>query len=162
MKRALLPILLVASGLSLLIGCLYIPTFEKPAWSTEKDFRKFVGDDPSRPLRTGNANRAMVLELLGPPPLASADGCSIGYLFKTHQGYWLGLCGSSSADDKVRGLRLDFGKDNILQQFKVASSDSHDGTRYPVGAVIAQLNESGAPIGWYSNQLPADFDLKNR
>ena len=167
MKRALLPISLVAFGLSLLIGCLYITTFERPASPAQPDFRKLVGNDAGRVLRTGYADRAAVLRLLGSPPLTSADGSSLGYLFETRQGYWVApLCffDTYSADNKVYGLRLDFDNDNVLRQFKAVSTDQDDGYGFSgaVGSVIYQLNESGAPLRWNGNRSAADFDLGRR
>ncbi len=163
MKRNLLPMLLIALGLSLLIGCFYIPTFERSVSSAQKDFRKLVGQENDRPLRVGYANRTEVLRLLGPPPLISADRSAIGYLFETRQGYWVWpICFSAeSANNKVYGLRLDFGSDDVLRKFKVASGQfTHSVSGFPTGMVVQDLNESGGPpLLWHGNGRIPDFDL---
>ena len=163
MKRAVLPISLVALGLSLLIGCLYIPTFERPVSSTQKDFRKLVGSAQGSVLRTGYTNRATVLRLLGSPPLVSLDSSSIGYLFETRRGYWvMPLCFfyTYSADNRVYGLRLDFDKDNVLRQFKAATSDQNNGYgfRDAVNTVIDQLSEPGASLLWNDSRHAPNFN----
>jgi hypothetical protein len=171
MKRSLLPTVLVILGLTLLIGCLYIPTFEQPASQAQRDFRDLVGDDPGRPIRPGYVNRRTVILLLGQPDLESVDHKSIGYLFATHQGYWFWpLCFTGQeATRREYGLRLDFRDDGVLREFRVANDQEYSDSLfaeplYPANSVIQQLNASEPTLrerSWLELNFPEHFPKRN-
>jgi hypothetical protein len=154
MKRSLLPTFLVVIGLALIIGCFYLPSFEEPVSPKQTDFRDLVGENAGHPIRPGYVDRKTIVLLLGPPPLASSDGKSIGYLFGTHHGYWVWpLCfaGQDAAHTEY-GLRLDFRNDDVLREFKVVSEQANldplffSGPFFPVDSVVDKLNQSGPEL----------------
>jgi len=165
MKRALLPISLVALGLSLLIGCFYVPTFERPVSSTQKDFRKLIGSSDSHPIRPGFVDRRTILKLLGPPPLSTADGASIGYVFEAQSGEWVWpLCFTSvDAANTAHGVRFDFGSGDVLVKFKTSTEVLYpgpfltsDGQEFRIDKLVADLGEPNSPLLWGGNSPVTD------
>jgi len=93
-RRYILPLSLLAIGLLMLTGCIYIPFFDVPDNPAQKDFRPLIGDaNSNRPIRPYHITRQQVMALLGPPPYASADNTAIGYHYIVTNGYWFApLC----------------------------------------------------------------------
>ena len=124
LKHAL-PIALILSGVYLLVGCIYIPTFGLP--KDGKDFRGLVGEARShRQIRPGNATRSLVIQLLGEPKLASRDGLTIAYDLSTMDGYvvWPLCFDQSSAVKTSYRLRLKFNAGGQLQSYQVRNQSS--------------------------------------
>jgi hypothetical protein len=166
MIRSLLPISLAIIGLTLLVGCLYIPTFEEPTASSQPDFRDLVGNDPRHPIRPGYVDRRTVVLLLGQPQLESNDHKSIGYLFATHQGYWFWpLCFAGQEATRTEyGLRLDFRDDGVLRDFNVVHNDVDSGSLfsnlpYPVVSVIEKMNQSAPELLRQGYLLAPDYPV---
>jgi hypothetical protein len=121
-SRLVLPFVLVVAGAFLLIGCIYIPTFNKVVRGV--DASKEVGDAKSRkPLRIGHATRADVERVLGPPQYASADGSEVGYTWVIQRGVWLSVCFGSEKVTGMRGVVLKFDGD-VLQGFHAGINPS--------------------------------------
>ena len=72
-RRIVLPATLVALGVYLLAGCIYIPTFNSA--TKGKNYASEVGEAASRkPIRVDRTHRDDVMRLLGPPPFVTPDG----------------------------------------------------------------------------------------
>ena len=114
-----LPFALVALGLYLLVGCIYVPTFQLP--KEGKDFRPAVGPVGShKPIRPGYATKADVRRLLGDPTHVSADGRTFSYELRTTDGHWVWpICFFSSPEYAWYRLRLDFNADGELLRYAI-------------------------------------------
>ena len=140
-----LPIVLILSGVYLLVGCIYIPTFGLS--KDGKDFRGLVGEARShRQIRPGNATRSLVIQLLGEPKLASSDGLTIAYELSTMDGYVIWpLCFDQSSAVKTRYLlRLKFNSGGRLESYQVRNQStgnilSSNGVAGPVRMNEARL-----------------------
>jgi hypothetical protein len=116
-RRLLLPIVLVISGVVLLHGCIYIPTFNKH--HSGVDASKQVGGVGSRnTLRVGSATRADVERVLGPPRYVSADGNEVAYTWLVQSGVWLSICFGSNEVTSMRAMVLTFDGD-LLRSARV-------------------------------------------
>jgi hypothetical protein len=165
MKRLVIPMMLVIAGVGALVGCFYVPTFEHPTEKNQKNFWKFVGTGQNIQIRPGVIDRQAVLALLGPGPLASSDGRSIGYIYQVQHGAWVyPLCfGTVPANNKVYILRLDFGDDDMLKQFKTAAEETGNGPlsddlSYPIAAAVNDLSEPNSPLLWHGT-VPVKFNF---
>jgi hypothetical protein len=135
------PIMLIALGVWLLLGCIYIPTFNK----LEKgvDASKKVGDAKSRkPLQVNRATRADVERELGPPFLVNADGTIVAYRWHVLRGVWLTMCFTADADRVTRVLVLRFDDSGVLQSFQMGWTGIDTGAMFPPG----QPRMTGQPI----------------
>ncbi|MEA2708040.1 MAG: hypothetical protein QOF78_641 [Phycisphaerales bacterium] len=121
-SRLILPFVLLVAGALLLIGCIYIPTFNKV--SSGVDASKKVGHAGSRrPLRVGQATRADVERVLGPPKHVSADGTEVAYTWVVQHGVWLSVCFGSDEVTSMRGVLLKFDGD-VLRGFYLETNPS--------------------------------------
>jgi len=121
-SRPVLPIVLVTAGACLLVGCIYIPTFNKVVSGV--DASKKIGDATSRkPLRVGRSTRADVERVLGPPRYVSADGSAVAYTWAVQSGVWLTVCFGSMEMTSMRGVLLKFDGD-VLRGYYVEKDAS--------------------------------------
>lgn len=122
--RTLLPFLLIACGLYLMVGCIYVPTFQLP--KSGPDFRGKVGDANSRKLiRPGAVTRAYVVQLLGPPQDSTHDGKTVAYVMRATDGYWVWpLCFYAGPADSWYRLRLNFDADDQLASYEIETSET--------------------------------------
>ena len=121
--RISLPALLLAMGLGLLSGCLFIPT---PTKTIEgKDVSKDVGKRGSKsPLQVGRSTRQDVLRVLGPPQLAAANGSRAAYTWRLVNGaYVWPLCFMAYQREGSRALVLEFDQAGVLRSFYLSKSD---------------------------------------
>jgi hypothetical protein len=127
-KRIILPIVLAVLGMTLLIGCFYLPVSPRPTGngSTDKLFNA-VGDRHSwRALRVGTATRDQVLSIAPDPWKASADGKSLVYSTMGAKGYIIWpLCFMASPDEVVLQLRLDFDDNGVLRSYQLDHDDQN-------------------------------------
>ncbi len=133
--RLTLPILFLIPLVWLMIGCLYVPTWERVQLrGTKRDFRD-LSDPPAGgtgPIVVGHVTRRQVQDLLGPPPYASADGSAVAYMLTTRRGLRvvpLCLAVGSGFESQV-AIRLDYGPDGTLRRYRMATA-SHE-LRQPV------------------------------
>src|SRR5689334_19650758 len=87
MTRRLLPTCLIALGVFLLVGCLYIPTWE--IIRDHADVKRVAEQKGSQKLVAHRTTRQVVESMLGKPPLSTSDGRVVGYLWNTSSGYWV-------------------------------------------------------------------------
>jgi hypothetical protein len=116
-RTTALPIALIALGLWLLVGCIYIPTFNKH--ESGVDASKQVGGPKSgKPIRAQRSTRADVERLLGPPFLIN-DGSAIAYRWQVLKGVWvMPFCFMADADRGTRALVLRFDDVGMLRSFE--------------------------------------------
>lgn len=121
--RILPPLFLIALGLWLLSGCIYIPTFDSVKQG--RNASKEVGDARSKkPLRVGLASRDEVLRILGQPPLITEDRSKFAYTWEVTRGVWImPLCFDTRSIEGHRMLVLSFDSAGILRDFGVKKSD---------------------------------------
>ncbi|HEY8668808.1 MAG TPA: hypothetical protein VIL86_19330 [Tepidisphaeraceae bacterium] len=128
-SRITLAVALLAVGITLLVGCLYIPTPEK--LYSGPDFRKQVGKENSnKPIRVG-VSRDDIERLLGKPPYSREQGRVVGYVMETINGYSIWpLCAMAMPEYKLRMLRLEYDEHGFVQSADVlkgqAYSTEHD------------------------------------
>jgi hypothetical protein len=82
----LLPVALLAIGLYLLVGCVYIPTFG--GLKSGRNYAKQVGDAKSKAaIRVGVSTRDDVLRAFGEPYAKKADGSGYAYIWTVQNGF---------------------------------------------------------------------------
>jgi hypothetical protein len=75
---------MMAVGVILLVGCIYLPIPEHGTDWSKKDFRPFIsGGDPNSPIRRGITTRAQIIKLLGKPYFEIAETRAIVYKYNT-------------------------------------------------------------------------------
>ena len=123
--RITAPLALISVGISLLSGCLFIPTFNRTLEGTDASAK--VGDAKSRkPLRVGSATRDDVIRLLGAPQHISEDGSVVAYTWKVLNGVWVWpLCFTAENEEGARALILRFDQANMLRGFSISSRDGN-------------------------------------
>jgi len=121
-KRRIAPFLLLLAGMWLLIGCIYIPTFNRVIKG--EDPQKKVGYGQSkRPLRVLHSHRDQVVQLLG-EPLASADQRVLTYAWQVEKGVKIWpFCFTAESVKSARTLVLRFDEDGTLRSFEVLHAD---------------------------------------
>ena len=121
--RLLLPAALAGVGVYLLVGCIYIPTFN--ATTDGKNHASKVGDAKSRkPIRVGRTHRDDVMRLLGPPPFVTPDGRGAVYPWRALRGVWvMPLCFMVEGMHRYRAMYLTFDANGYLERFQVESGD---------------------------------------
>lgn len=162
MKKIILPMTLIVLGLCMLVGCLFVPTFEMPSSRSEIDFRKYVSDHTwsRKPIRPFHADRRSVEAILGPPSLISGDRRAIGYLFKVHSGVWLWpLCGGGDpVDYTTYGVRLVLNKSDQVVRVDLVRHDDvlpplQFGTTFQSAqGAVDDLNRSGPHMYWFGDR----------
>ena len=123
--RLLLPAALAGVGVFLLVGCIYVPMFNKV--EEGQNYSKKVGNAKSRkPIRVGRAHRDDVMRVLGAPPYASPDGRRAAYPWSVTNGIWVWpLCFNAYAQRGNRALLLDFDEKGIVRGFRVEKYDGN-------------------------------------
>jgi hypothetical protein len=142
LRRALPPLLLAAAGVWLLVGCVYIPGFERVTMG--KDVSGKVGDDrSSRPLRLGRATREDVVRVLGEPGFVSSTGRAVAYGWGVTDGYLFnGLCPSMSETFRSsRSLVLRFDERGVLQEYQLLKGPTPRGTTVGLKLLLIILPE---------------------
>ena len=116
--RIALPSVLIALGVWLLHGCIYIPTFNKV--EDGENVTKKIGDSSSRkPIRINRSNRADVERVLGPPKYVSGDGLRIAYGWRVLEGIWvMPLCFTIDDQRGFRGAVLTFDEAGTLRSMQ--------------------------------------------
>ena len=128
--RLTLPILFMVPLVWLMVGCHYLPSWERVQLrGTKRDFRDLTGPvvGQDRPIVAGRVTRRQVESLLGPPPYASVDGRSAVYMLTTRHGLWvvpLCLAAGSGSESQV-AVRLEYGADGVLLRYRLATA-SHE------------------------------------
>lgn len=130
--RMVLSLALIGTGVWVLVGCIYIPTFN--AVKQGQNHSKQVGDVRSRrPVRIHKATRHDVRRILGPPVAVSKDGRSALYSWRVRHGYLLWpLCGGGQWHESTRSIELRFDDKGVLTDFAVHSRPG--GYRYAMPA----------------------------
>jgi hypothetical protein len=124
--RLALPGVIAGSLAWLMVGCLYIPTFEsRDLNGAKQDFRPLVGE--GRAIARGRVTRPQVEALLGAPPYASANGRAIAYVIRARQGIWVSpLClDARAATTRQFGVKLVFDEHGLLARYEVAATETH-------------------------------------
>ena len=141
-RRALLPIVLLALGVYLLAGCIYIPMFGRT--TDGKNVSGTVGGANSRKsLRVARSTRDDVLRVLGPPHTSKLDGSAVAYTWRVQNGVAIWpFCFMADSIDGTRTLVLRFDEAGKLQSYNVLKRDK-------------QLIDMGS--AWHTPPLPEDF-----
>lgn len=118
-RRIALPLGLIGAGLWMLVGCIYIPTFNMTTGA--KDATKSVGDAHSdKRLRPGVSTRRNVRKLLGKPFFATADGRFLVYSWKKQKGLLIyPQCFMVLPETDAFAMTLEFGADGVMSGFDV-------------------------------------------
>jgi hypothetical protein len=162
--KLIAPLVLLCLLVWLMVGCVYIPTFEHADLrGAKQDFRKLTGE--TKPIGVGRITRQQVLALLGPPPFASETGSAYGYVIDTRQGIWvIPLCFDAHAGNEGQtGLKLVFDDHGILKRYQVLEfNHANDIVRfsyYPHDfdgrQVMQRFNGQGIPNGELGPVVPA-------
>lgn len=151
-RHVLMPGALLAVGVWLLAGCIFIPTFNKVD-KGDRNYSKKVGDAGSRkPLRVGRATRDQVMRLLGPPELVSPDGRRAAYEWHVTNGIWIfPLCFRAVVQRGERTLFLDFDESGVLRGFHISKIDGNFVWGEPYGL---DDHEPEGMIPWGLNRWP--------
>ena len=117
--RIAAPAAFMLLGIWLLVGCVYVPTFDKVV--TGRNAAKKVGDARSRrPLRVTRSELADVLRVLGEPRFATADRRVLAYPWTVRNGVavWP-LCLAAYPVKGQRTLVLRFDDRDVLRSFEI-------------------------------------------
>ena len=133
--------MLLVSMVWLMIGCIYIPTFESHDLNgAKRDYRRELGrPGQGRPITVGRITRRKIESLLGPPPFESDGQRAIAYVVTGNQGIWLSpLClDARSATVRQYAVKMVFDDDGVLQRWETRCTS---GERQPAGFAV------GAPM----------------
>jgi hypothetical protein len=124
-RRLVRPVALLALGIWLLQGCLFIPTFN--AVKEGENLSKKLGDAASRrPIRIGVTTRDQVVAILGPPPFVRPDGTAAAYDWTVTNGIWVWpLCFTAYAQEGKRALVLGFDESGVVRSYRVEKRDGN-------------------------------------
>lgn len=170
-KRAILPAVLLATGMLCLVGCIYIPTFSHglnqhvvgPGREVlVGPFAPPSGEDPAKDpsihhFRTGTTTRDAVLAALGKPSLVTPDGRSLLYGQERRDGYFVfPLCFFyTEPDDNGYFVRLNFNSAGIL--ISSEQQRSRDPSTIDASMWYVTTHQAGVPFEWpppLNNRLP--------
>ncbi|MDB5291811.1 MAG: hypothetical protein JWL69_3052 [Phycisphaerales bacterium] len=80
--RMAIPLLGIAVGVFLLVGCVYLPIPEHGTDWSRKDFRPLLdANNKSSPIRIGRITRTQLIKLLGPPAFELSDRRQLIYRY---------------------------------------------------------------------------------
>ena len=124
--RIVAPLVLLVTGLWLLEGCLFIPTFNKLK-PGDRNAAADVGEATAhRPLRVGTSTRDDVMRVLGPPAFARPDWSAIAYQWRVTNGIWVWpLCFSAYSQEGKRMLIVEFDSAGMLRSFRVEKQNAN-------------------------------------
>jgi len=119
-RKITIPMLLIATGVCILIGCIPIPgNFKQPDGRPrpEASIGKLNSD---KPLKVGASSQAEVARVLGMPALSSADGTLLVYSYQVNDitTFWPICFFLTEPSYHERHLLLRFGPEGRLQSFK--------------------------------------------
>src|SRR5215204_2121005 len=119
-RKTLPPTLLAAAGVWVLVGCIYIPTFDKVVNGADAA-RQVGGARSKKPLRVDRTTQADVLRVLGTPHFTSTSGREIAYAWEVQNGYtfWPLCLFSGYPVNGKRTLVLRFHEDGVLRSYQV-------------------------------------------
>jgi outer membrane protein assembly factor BamE (lipoprotein component of BamABCDE complex) len=116
MRRTIAPLMLVALGIWLMAGCLYIPTFNATVHGPDAS-ESVGGEGSTKPLKPG-ATRDAVQRVLGKPYFATSDGRYWVYSWEKRKGILVWpLCFSAKPEDRAYALTLEFKDNDIVHDF---------------------------------------------
>jgi hypothetical protein len=98
-RRLGLPMLLTLVGVSLLVGCIYIPIPEHGTDWSRKDFRPLIAEDnASAPIRRGKTTRGEITQLLGTPEFELPGDRALVFRYDTSRDFMVGLCDAANPE----------------------------------------------------------------
>ena len=165
--RIAAPTLVIAGLTWSMVGCVYLPWFERAKLTgTKRDFRNWWGSSPMPELVDGRVTEDQVRRLLGDPLRVSPNGQVWAYALTTVHGIWVEpLClsvGPGGQHAYALGLRFD-GKGTLVHHH-LAVAD------IPPAIGIAHALDEGPPfardrlpdqaVGQALDLLDADNDVK--
>lgn len=153
-QRMILPILLIAFGLWLLAGCLFIPTFDKTIGG-QKVSDQIGNSESNRPLKIGHASRQQVVKLLGEPHYIAPDGGRIAYTWKVLNGIWVWpLCFDTYEQEGARAIILHFDQRGVLESFHLERQNGNFLYNLQMPPVPYDMKRHQPPEGmWYDSHL---------
>lgn len=118
--RCIVALLLIAFGVWMLSGCIYVPMFGRPL-AGGKNVSKQVGDAKSKkPIRIGKSSAGDIIAKFGAPYAQSADGEVLVYTWKSQNGVTIWpLCFAVEGVDKWSSLVLRIDERGILESTEV-------------------------------------------
>jgi hypothetical protein len=126
-RRFVLPAALIALGLWLQSGCVFIPTFNRTIKGSNVA-QKVGAEGSGKPLRLREATREDVIRVLGRPAHASSDGRILAYRWEVQNGVLvLPLCFKGFSVSGERMLVLRFQEDATLARFEVLAANGSGG-----------------------------------
>ncbi len=118
-RRFVLPATLIGLGVFLLVGCIYIPTFN--GVKTGQNYSKKVGDAKSRkPVRVGRSTFEDVLRILGAPSATKPGDEALAYAWTVQTGVAIWpLCFHAEPINGYRTLVLRFDDQRRLSSYEI-------------------------------------------
>jgi hypothetical protein len=141
-RNIILPAMVLFPLLLLMIGCLYIPTFEQvDQYGAKKDFRPLLGQGSAQhQITPRKITKGQIVALLGKPFAESANGQAAAYMITTSRGYWVEpLCFQSyHAFRTLHVLSLLYDENGLLVK---TNSFDLDCDRHPIGLELNYVRE---------------------
>src|SRR5687767_2486649 len=118
LARLAVPAVLALLGVTLLVGCIYIPTFN--ATVDGPDAASKIGPaDSKKPLRVGRSTRRDVERVLGKPYFTTSDGRLWVYSWRRRNGvYFYPLCFRGGAMDDAFASVIEFNERDVVERFE--------------------------------------------
>ncbi|MEA2734173.1 MAG: hypothetical protein QOE14_624 [Humisphaera sp.] len=118
-RRVIVPMMLLAVGVWLLQGCLYIPMFNATVGG--KEATRYVGESGSgKPLERDLSTSHDVRRMLGNPHFATTDGRFLVYSWLKRKGVMIyPQCFAAEPEDRSFALTFEFDRDGVLRETQI-------------------------------------------
>ena len=121
--KLLRPLALLALGLWLIVGCIYVPMFGRTIQGTNAG-NVVGGANSSRPIRIHRTTRDEVVRILGRPYAHREDNSALAYVWTVQNGFTVWpLCFAGYSVDGRRTLVLRFDQGGVLQSTEILKSN---------------------------------------
>ena len=126
-RRRLAPLLLIAVGGAVLLGCIPFPGPYTNATGDRRPERKIGPAGSDAPIVLGRSDAARVVSVLGPPALATGDGRVLAFAYVVVDGYavWP-LCFGVTRGEVGLLLAARFDEDGVLSEYRVFKEKDRD------------------------------------
>ena len=108
-RNIILPAMILFPLIILLVGCIYIPTFDHTILSgTKQDFRKWAAEHAAQPQKLSGITRLNIESMFGTPAFISHDGKCVAYDMGSENGIaiWPLCFGAGFVNGKTHVLKL--------------------------------------------------------
>ena len=142
----LAPLLLIAVGGAVLLGCIPIPGPYTNATGDRRPEQKIGPAGSDAPIVLGRSDAARVVSVLGPPTLATGDERVLAFAYDVVDFYavWP-LCFGVTRREVGRLLAARFDEDGVLSGYRVFKATDPEALRRWAGAALEEADSKFPP-----------------